>query len=220
MNFSISFGRSPKTIERREQTKSGLLMAESVLREARNKYGKPNSASYIEMKTLQHKNDPKYTDILNKLNDNAEEYSESLKYKPYLNINFTIHSGKKDGMKYVGDCGECAQVIQNEFVIKHGKPTVNVVLNANKENGEFCNHAFNLSNMQEGAKIDDPKTWGEQAIITDLWSGIAKKAQDAITYFNQIFMINPKTDEITYEAMPDSENSLQEYCLKHFNMKA
>ena len=126
------------------------------------------------MKVAQHKNNPKNTDINGKLLENAERYSEAIMYKPYLSV-ARNPQGRSCVETLVGDCGECAQAIQHEFLSRHQQPTVNIVMNIKKSNGGFSNHAFNLSNIKKGANPKDPKTWGKEAIITDLWAGIAKK---------------------------------------------
>ena len=217
MISQVSFGRTPATIQCRKETKEGLKKAETLLRKSQNKYGRPNSATYIQMKVNAHKDNPQYKEISTKLLANAEEYSEAIMYKPYSSV-ARVTKGREAQKPLYGDCGECAQAIQNEYLFQHNQPTVNVVMNIRKSNGGFSNHAFNLSNIKKGINPKDPKTWGKEAIVTDLWAGIAMKSSDAIKYYQEIFGANPQTDKITFQLMPDSDYSLQQACLKHFDL--
>lgn len=213
----VSFGKSQATIQRRIETKNGLYNAEEVLRKSQNKYGRPNSSTYIQLKVNSHKDNPKYQEVSKKLRENAERYSEDILYRPYLLVGHST-KGRVKGQILVGNCGECAQAIQNEFFLQKKQLTVNVVMNVRKENGGFYNHAFNLSNIKKGVKANDPKSWGKESIVTDLWSGIAMKSSDAIKYYEDLFSVNPDTDIITFEPMPDSDFSIQNTALKYFEM--
>ena len=44
------------------------------------------------------------------------------------------------------------------------------------------------------------------------------KSSDAIKYYEEIFGANPQTDKITYKLMPDTESSLQQACIKPFEL--
>lgn len=211
---SVSFGkRSVQTIERRQQTKEGLQLAEQVLRDAQNCYGRPKSSSYLITKIYHHKNNPKYNDISAKLHNKAEEYRQVIDYYP--NKTVVLHPISSGKVKDIyGDCGECAKAIQQELIFKHNVPSVNVVMEAKTANGRFCNHAFNISNIQKGMDITKPHTWGKETVVTDLWCGIALKSDDAINYYHKFFNLNPFEDNITFKTMPDFEGSLQRTFLK------
>ena len=211
---SVSFGkRSVQTIERRQRTKDGLQLAEQVLRDTQNYYGRPNSSSYLRTKAYNHKNNPEYQNISERIRAKAEEHDYIIDYTDVKKIDTCPTTVEKSGKMY-GNCDHCAKAVQLEFLIKHKVPTVNVVMEVKKGNNFFCNHAFNVSNIQRGMDITKPHTWGKETVITDLWSGVALKSDDAINYFYRLFNVNPFEDSVTFKTMPDFEGSLQRQILK------
>ena len=130
-----------------------------------------------------------------------------------------IEYGKnfKDG-HLIGNCGECANVVQAEFAEK-SIPSVNVTFAYNnKETGVFCNHAFTLTNIPKGIIMENPNTWGDEAIITDLWSGISMKKKDAFEYYEKEFNI-PNIRKSTFRLMPDSQSPLQACCREFYDIQ-
>lgn len=206
---SISFGkRNIQTIERRKKTKDGLQLAEQVLRDTQNRFGRPHSSTYLFTKFLQHQNDPKYNEINDKLYKKARKYSDVLDDTDIKTVDKVLPLHPKESV-YYGNCGHCAKAVQNEFWFKHHKHSINVVMNVQKANGSFCNHVFNISNIQKGMDITKPHTWGKETVVTDLWSGIALKSDEAINHIHKIFNVNPFIDKVTYNTMLDFEGSLQ-----------
>ncbi len=215
-----SVSKVEQRIARRIRDNNALISAEKILREAQNKYGRTNSATYLELKAAKHKGNPLYADVSEKLRRKAGEYRENLMYQIYRSIAYVQKKPETEAL--LGDCGECAQAIQKEFYVRQGTPTVNVVMEVFDKNlvGQVPkrNHAFNLSNINPGVQIENPRTWGSGAVITDLWSGIVKKRDDAIDYLKTLFNVNPETDDLVFKAMPDSDISLQKAVLRHLNI--
>lgn len=216
-----SVSRAQQRIARRIADKNALISAEKILRETQNKYGRTNSATYLELKSAAHNDNPLYSDISKKLRLKAQEYRENLMYQIYRSIAYVQKKPETEAL--LGDCGECAQAIQKEFYVKQGTPTVNVVMEVFDKNLEGKapkrNHAFNLSNINSGVQIENPRTWGSGAVVTDLWSGIVKKRDEALEYFKTLFNINPETDDLAFKAMPDTDASLQKAVLRHLNIE-
>ncbi len=214
----ISFaGRSQATIERREQARKELITAEKMLRFVQEKYGKPKSSSWLQLKRMQNKDNPKFADLSGRLASKADGYDFAITYRPYEHVNNNV-SGEKPAKDLVGNCDHCAKTVQLEYLFEHKKPTANIVVNVEKADGKgFCNHVFNVSNLEKGADLKDPKTWGKGAIVTDLWAGIAKPADAALSYYNQLFDIDPAKDKVTFDAFEPEEN-VQKMCLKELGM--
>ena len=216
----VSFGkRNITTIERRKKTKEGLQLAEQVLRDAQNYYGRPISSTYLVSKIYQNKDNYKFNEIAQKLYKKALEQEEIISHSGIKTID-RIPINQKDENIFYGNCGHCAKAIQQEFWNKYKVPSINVIIQVkNNGNGHFCHHAFNVSNIQEGMDITKPHSWGKETIVTDLWSGIALKSDDAINHFYKIFNINPFQDSIIFKTMPDFADSLQRYFLKENNIE-
>lgn len=214
----VAICKHPHTAQLRELTKEGLQRAESLLRSAQNKYGRTNSSTYLQMKIAAHKDNPFFEDVSKRLLIKTKQYRDELTNQPERNVALVL-AGKTTPQALLGDCGECAQAIQNEFFVQYGKPSINIVMNIKKANGSFSNHAFNLSNIQKGIDPTKPETWGKQAIVVDMWSGIAKKNDEAIAYLKKLFNVGPY-DKVTFDVMPDSERSLQHAALKHLGILA
>lgn len=216
---SISFGKkSTHTIERRQKTKEGLHLAEQVLRDAQNYYGRPMSSTYLVSKIVQHKDNPKYEDIAQKIYKKALEHEEIISHSGIKTIDRIFINSENEPIFY-GNCGHCAKAIQHELWFKHQVPSINVQMDVKKANGGFCNHAFNVSNIQKGMDITKPHTWGKETVVTDLWSGIALKSDDAINHFYKIFNVNPFVDSISFKTMPDFAGSLQRSFLQQNNIE-
>ena len=216
---SLTFGkRNLATIERRKKSKDGLQLAERVLRDTQNYYGRPKSSTYLVSKIIYHKNNPKYKDVAQKVYNKALEYEEIIYHSGIKTVDRVLLSQPKEPF-YYGNCGHCAKAIQHELWFKYKVPSVNVVMEAKTSNSKFCNHAFNVSNIQKGMDITKPHTWGKETVVTDLWSGIALKSDDAINHFYRLFNINPFEDNVTFKTMPDFSNSLQRLFLKENNIE-
>lgn len=52
--------------------------------------------------------------------------------------------------------------------------------------------------MKQGAKISNPKTWGDDAVLVDTWSNQAEPASIGLKYLQEMFVFNPKTEYIEY----------------------
>ena len=46
--------------------------------------------------------------------------------------------------------------------------------------------------MKEDAKINDPSTWGDDAVVCDVWANIAMGKDEAIEYYRDLFSIDDR----------------------------
>ena len=113
MIFHITFGkRNIQTIERRPRTKDGLQLAEQVLRDTQNRFGRPHSSTYLFTKFLQHENNPKYKDINEKLYKKGCEYDSVIDHTGVKTVDRVTLAMPKETV-YYGNCGHCAKAVQN-----------------------------------------------------------------------------------------------------------
>ena len=54
-------------------------------------------------------------------------------------------------------------------------------------------HAFCLIGTSDNMAVQDPETWGDEAVVVDMWSGIVQKASEALKFFSGFVV--PKKDE-------------------------
>ncbi len=54
-------------------------------------------------------------------------------------------------------------------------------------------HTFCLVGASQDMDIKEPKTWGDEAVVVDMWSGIVKKASEALNFFYGFVV--PKNNE-------------------------
>ena len=92
------------------------------------------------------------------------------------------------------NCGECSSLIKN-MLDKKGVEAHNVYMTTQNEQGERVNkaeHVFTVINMKEDAKINDPSTWGDDAVVCDVWANIAMGKDEAIEYYRDLFSIDDR----------------------------
>ena len=92
-------------------------------------------------------------------------------------------------------CQECSILMHNKLS-ERGIPAQNVRFAIEQKNGFDTdrNHAFTVIGLSEGAKLEEPKTWGKNAVIIDGWANIVKRATDGIEYFKDMFKYNPEKE--------------------------
>ena len=69
--------------------------------------------------------------------------------------------------------------------------------------------------MSPSAEITDPKTWGNEAVVTDPWSNIVLGARDALDYFRKIFGID--SEQYSEEIMQHDDIDIKDYLISHSN---
>ncbi len=61
-------------------------------------------------------------------------------------------------------------------------------------------HAFIVNQLDERADISRPETWGDRAVLIDLWLGQSMLADDGLRYLNTVFEV-PADERLTYSDM-------------------
>ena len=172
--------------------KPEMRIAEQVLKEFKQEFPYLQSSSIIGAKIDLHEENPKCRKIIESLYRRGEDLeteidnaTNALLAKRYMSIDDFLIALKQHVKKSgKANCAEEALIIYKSLQDKGFKPQVfqmRTVLN----NGLHPNHYSTVFNLKEGARIDDPTTWGSKAIIVDGWKRIVMKATDALEFFKQ-----------------------------------
>ena len=119
-----------------------------------------------------------------------------------------IHSKKRHGLtkqeatqeavKETGaaNCGEQAVLVSQKLDnkgVKNDIISMNTVRTTPNCRFVTGGHTFCVIDGAEGMSIQDPETWGENAVVVDMWSGTIAKAKEAIKFFETF--VKPKEGE-------------------------
>ncbi|MBQ8848558.1 MAG: hypothetical protein IJ003_06395 [Candidatus Gastranaerophilales bacterium] len=218
----------PYRPERLSQTKTENRaqrdLALKVLREAQGRYGKVDSSTYLDLKALQHKADIKYTNVCSRMKEHSKELSARInpedEYYGYSKADeqlIAYYKSRKDNGQLIGNCGECAEAVQALFYKENQTPAVNICMNMYDNDGKYQgNHVFTITNFPKGILAETPDTWGDETIITDLWSSISMKKRDAFRYYEKIF--NTNINKASFDIMPASSNPIQNHWVEQMEI--
>ena len=110
----------------------------------------------------------------------------------YLEKDAVEKAVKKTG---VANCGEQAVLVSrklDEIGISNRVIQMDICRNS-KDRFVTGGHTFCLIGASQDMDIKEPKTWGEEAVVVDMWLGIVKKVSEALNYFSGFVV--PKKDE-------------------------
>lgn len=114
----------------------------------------------------------------------------------------------RTGDRIPDDCVKSAELVQQEFD-KMGIKALNIYMDMHTPQGlPRGGHVFTITNFPEKIMADAPPTWGEDAIITDLYSGISMKKADAIEFYNSKYGID--FNKSSFYAAPANGNPIQQ----------
>lgn len=105
--------------------------------------------------------------------------------------------------KGFANCGECANILQFKFIEK-GEKAHNVVMSIKdtasgieKKDGD---HVFTVIGLSKNAKLDNPRTWGPQAVIVDSWRNMVMGARDALNELQNFLGAKPLEHNVVYRS--------------------
>lgn len=185
-----------------EGLKENLRLGEKVLKEFKKEFPAIRSNTYIKAKLLQNEGkkinfSEKLTSIMNKYSLNINEVRKQFDYKRYYTLNQYIND-LKIALRTIkhANCGEQADIIQYELLQK-GKEAHRIWMKSKTTNKDgcniFCDHVFTVFDLKKGARVESPKTWGQNAVVVDPWANIVLPAHKAVEYFKSFLGI--KEDE-------------------------
>ena len=189
--------------------KQEKILAEKLLSESKQFLPYIKSNTFVRAKIQLHYKNRKYNDLIEKLNSLAILYSANISllrntlrqhhYKTFEQLvnklNFLV---PKIGY---ANCGELNYQLQYKFLMNKIKAHAVMMQSYNMstlDKNKWKNHTFVIFNLKSGAKLDEPSTWGNKAIIADAWCNIVMKATDALEYYKSFFSINPKKEIILF----------------------
>lgn len=190
----------------------GSLKAQKSLGEKMMKEYRRNYPQYFHSNTLvksfitRHNGDRAFKPVNKNLQSLADRYNEEIdNVRKKYGGNYDSWSSFIDDLKRAvlsenaANCGEQAFLMQDVF-LKNGEEAHNVCMTFyTKKDKIYGNHSFVVSGLSRNADIANPKTWGNEAVVTDPWSNVVLGAREAIDYFRKILGFNPKYHRETFE---------------------
>lgn len=194
MNTASSLERNLKKLYIQPTLKSNLRIGEKVLKEIRQEFPFLRSATFVHAKIEKLKINPNFEKIKVQSNRLESRYNEGV---------FVTRSQLSEDMdcfefvrksKEVYESQNFANCGENSFLAfvglyKHDqKPTVLTLEVQKRFLGIFYikmpdkNHQFPIFGLKKGAKISNPATWGEKAVVVDPWVNIVMPAKEALEY--------------------------------------
>ncbi len=182
--------------------KQEKILAEGILRDYKSNFPYFKSNSFVNTKILAHYKSPRYASINDKLYDLSAKYTTNIRMiREILTKDYKFESFTQfiSVLKLIllqrgyANCAELNYILQDCFL----KRNVNAHMvcldtfykkSANKVSGK--DHCFIVFNLDKNAKLDNPATWGNKAIIADAWANIVMPAYDALNYYKKILSYN------------------------------
>ena len=103
-----------------------------------------------------------------------------------------------EAVRYTGaaNCGEQAVLVSqklDEMGIKNKIISMNVRKDIPNCYYVTNGHSFCVVDSADDMQVNNPDTWGDDAVVVDMWSNTVAKVKDAIEYFGTF--LKPKKDE-------------------------
>ena len=211
-NKDISFG----------SLKAQKRLGEKMLKEYRKTYPRNfHSSSLVDSFIIRHNGDRAFESVNKKLRILADKYNQEIN-----NARLKLEGGYDTWDAYIeklkkvvcaekaANCGEQADLMLDVF-LQNGEEAHSVCVTFYTKGDMFSdeqfyrNHAFVVSGLSRNADITKPKTWGNEAVVTDPWSNVVLSAGEAIDYFRKILGFNPKYHRETFEQ--NDKINIQDY---------
>lgn len=191
--------------------KPNLRLGEAVLQEFKQEfpYIKSSSDLFIRVNTLQNSGKYPLNKLLMSLKEKAHFLSEQIYDKSFdcltigqscnnlaeFSIKLSQHIKEKN---FKANCDLDSLIILNKLTERGANPQ-NIEIKVIKECFNVVNHFTTVFGLAKDAKVDNPKTWGNKAVIVDAWKGIVMKADDALRYFEQLLKQGKNLQYTFYE---------------------
>ncbi len=190
---------------------SVLKTAQAVLADFKTEFGEVKSATLMCEKIKQAKRTGAEDGIINELQQLRLQYSKNVKamrnkiwksQNPPASFEEYIVRLKqliKENGSYI-NCNECADLTLDALLNK-GIKADNVLMYTVNDKGErtsFLEHVFSLAGLKDGAKINDPSSWGK-AVVCDGWAGISMPYREAIKFYEKFFNVDFEKNKLMFE---------------------
>jgi hypothetical protein len=131
----------------------------------------------------------KYADYLEAHGGDKEEIARLRARASELEIITTQENNDnvKTEDRQVKECRHRAEIM-TKYLQEQGINDVKEIMICTKEiNFSKGEHVFNVIGLAENADTKDPRTWGEDAVVIDAWSGKVFTPQEALEFFKDFF---------------------------------
>ncbi len=136
----------------------------------------------------------KLADLTSNMRD-IVDYQKRINCDNYKAVEFAV---KKTG---VANCGEQSVIVSRQLT-KQGIENKLVTLSLYNvgENSlyEKNSHTFCLIGYDNDIIISKPETWGDDAVIADMWIGSVDKASKLVKKYPEMLGYNKKTDKLLF----------------------
>lgn len=208
-NTSPKAYSSPHSSPSFEGLKENLRTGEKVYREFKKEFPLLRSNTFVQSKIAQHRFSRKFKTLIPKLQQLSYSYGSGVEYSrsqikesyPGLGVYIKDLKNVLARTKYA-NCGDGSHIMQFELLKKGEKPHLismtvkDLIFGHPVKNGD---HEFAVFGLKKGAKLDNPKTWGNEAVVVDPWSNIVMQARDAIEEIKAKLGFEPIIHKIDYE---------------------
>lgn len=187
--------------------KENLALGQQVLKGFRAEYPMIQSNTYIAAKITQNENIAPSViqnlwDLATRQNQKIKAARQEFYANNYFNFDSFIESLKKVIKKHkCENCESQADIIQYELLKKEEKPH-KVFIHLRDENLEDIKkrkyHIFTVFGMKNGAQLENPRTWGNNAVVVDSWANIVMPAREAIEYFKNFFKFDGQRHSLEF----------------------
>lgn len=153
---------------------------------------------------------PKLWDLSYEISDRISQQRDDLydyKYNDYNDFADTLRKNVSECK--AANCAEQAYLAQAELK-SHSKDSKVILAHIHdkttrkhRSNGQ---HMFLVMGLDKNAKVDEPGTWGQDAIVVDPWSGIVKRANQGLKMIKDLFRFDNQKEYIVFEDgdLPDN----------------
>lgn len=191
--------------------KQNLRMGEYVLKSFHKTFPKYiRSQTFVQAKIEQHRGSSRYKNLLPKLQDVADKYDvgvyelrETLdntypSFEAYINKLTNLLS-----QRLYGNCRHKNQVGQYNLLMMNQKPhnvSMKIIHTQTGAEKPFSHHEFTVFGLKKDAKLENPATWGNKAVIVDAWRNFYMKATDALRYFEDFYGFDSTKHQMVFKS--------------------
>lgn len=194
-----------------EGLRENKILGEKVLKGFRREFQRPHSNTFVNAKIMQYEKIPHFQDTIKKVLNVSQRNSDAVgNLRKILEGNYPTLADYANKTKEVvrttkaGNCGECSIIIQHEL-LQQGEKAHNIAFFIRESSTNLYrknhDHIFTVFGLKKGAELINPKTWGNEAVIVDAWTGIVKQAHDALNYLKTFMCFDSSKHTIEYKCL-------------------
>ncbi len=137
--------------------------------------------------------------VLSQYEKEIEQARNIINYRKRLGI--SKYEAVEYAVKETGaaNCGEQA-ILVSKVLNEKNIPNKVISMNIYKKNTKYSTggHTFCVVGLDDNAETKNPATWGKDAAVIDMWSGIVSGVRDALTTFQKMFKINKEKSDVIF----------------------